>query len=164
MVDKLLNHMTWKRLQLLTVDLTTPQAIKGWLTCLYLLSAQDKHLSLGVLINTVSLPSLHFHKGSRLPLGTQTFVGLKRPHVLLWLGSTVGYKEVWDPLCHGEASHHIPEMVWVFVMLFLGEPIREQNCYYRVRCGIHRMMQKGSSAESLLKTSTLFMAWKIGCK
>ena len=79
MVVKLLSHMTWKRLHQLTVDLTTLQAIKGWLTCLYLLSAQDKHLSLGVLTNTISLPSLHFHKGSRLPLGTQTFVGLEIP-------------------------------------------------------------------------------------
>ena len=79
MVVKLLSHLTWKRLQLLTVDLTTLQAINGWLTCLYLLSAQDKHLSLGVLTNTISVSTLHFHKGSRLPLGTQTFVGLKRP-------------------------------------------------------------------------------------
>lgn len=111
MVVKLLSHMTWKWLQLLTVDLTTPQAIKGWLTRLYLLSAQDKHLSLGILINTVSLPSLHFPKGNRLPLGTQTPVRLRRRQVLPWLRSAVSFEKVWEPLCQGGACHLPPEMV-----------------------------------------------------
>lgn len=66
------------------MDLTPQQAIKVLLACLYLLSAQDKHLSLGVLINTISLSSPHFHKGSRLPLGTQPFVGLTRAPLLCW--------------------------------------------------------------------------------
>lgn len=111
MVVKLLSHMAWKWLQLLTGDLSTLQAIKGWLTRLYLLSAQDKHLSPGILINTVSLPSLHFPKGNRLPLGTQTPARLKRRQVLPWLGSAVSFEKGWGPLCHGEASPLTPEVV-----------------------------------------------------
>lgn len=113
MVVKLLSHLTWKRLQLLTVDLTTLQVINGWLTCLYLLSAQDKHLSLGVLTNTISLPTLHFHKGSRLPLGTQTFVGLKRPPSAAVVMRHYGIQQgVGSPLprrCYGRCA---PEQGW----------------------------------------------------
>lgn len=139
MVVKLLSHLTWKRLQLLTGDLTTRQAINGWLTCLYLLSAQDKHLSLGVLTNTISLPTLHFHKGSRLPLGTQTFVGLKRPpstavvmrHCGIQQG--VGSPLPWEVTVAGLQSRVDEEQV-----LCPGEPIREQDGCYPVRCGGHR--------------------------
>lgn len=113
MVVKLSSHLTWKRLQLLTVDLTTLQAINGWLTCLYLLSAQDKHLSLGVLTNTISLSTLHFHKGSRLPLGTQTFVGLKRPPSAAVVMRHHGIQRgVGSPLPRRGYSRCAPEQGW----------------------------------------------------
>lgn len=113
MVVKLSSHLTWKRLQLLMGDLTTLQAINGWLTCLYLLSAQDKHLSLGVLTNTISLPTLHFHKGSRLPLGTQTFVGLKRPPSTAVVMRHRGIQRgVGSPLPRRGYSCWAPEQGW----------------------------------------------------
>ena len=66
-----------------------------------------------MLTNTISLPTLHFHKGSRLPLGTQTFVGLKRPPSAAVVMRHYGIQQgVWSPLsrrCYGRCA---PEQRW----------------------------------------------------
>lgn len=72
------------------MNLTTVQAIKGWLTCLYLLSAQDKHLSLGVLINTISLPCLTLSRREQAPLGNSNLCGAHGAMKHCGL-------QVWDP-------------------------------------------------------------------
>lgn len=103
--------MSWKRLQPLTVNLTTVQAINGWLTCLYLLSAQDKHLSLGVLINTISLPYLTLSQREQAPLGNSNLCGAQETPCVHWAMKHHGLLESVGPPLPRRSQDHIPEWV-----------------------------------------------------
>lgn len=106
-----------------------------------MLSAQDKHLSPGVLINTISLPSLHFHKRNKLPWALKPLWG-SRDTECSYSYEACELQEGMGPPCQGEASHHPPELVCASVMLFQWEPIKEQNDCDRMRRGVPGRMYR----------------------